>query len=330
MWNVLRPEVTVVIATRNRALELHHTLFSLGQQVPKNLPYEVIVVDNGSNDNTQSVLRRARRQLQMVALYEPVEGKSRALNRALDRSRGKLVAFTDDDVSFAPHWLSDLCAASRKYDSSLVFCGPIRPIFPLVVPNWLATHPLAGGMFGRFEPQQAEGPLPVPLHPFGANFAVRRSAIGDLRFRLDLGPSGENGALLGEDSNFVERLRSDSQPIIFSPSALVYHHLRADQLQMAWLFERAFNLGREIIALRKRPVYLGRKIALKREEGFNQPTIFELACLLNYHCGQMFQLHVLGDTSFDVELSTSLRRLGADEHQEYFGDSARKVYLSLQ
>ncbi|HNJ39131.1 MAG TPA: glycosyltransferase, partial [Acidobacteriota bacterium] len=63
-------ELSVLIATRNRARLLGPTLASLARQEMNGLRWEVIVIDNNSTDDTPQIVEQARRTLPLVLLFE--------------------------------------------------------------------------------------------------------------------------------------------------------------------------------------------------------------------------------------------------------------------
>src|SRR5258708_17983076 len=232
--------VSVLIATRNRASLLSNMLSSLArQQLNRDTRIEVIVVDNGSTDETSNVLRQHQERFELVPLYENTPGKSRALNRALEVAKGELLVFADDDITLSPMWLESLNRCSHQYKAARAFCGPIVPNFPPSTPDWIQNHPSTASMFARFEPNIPEGPLPEPLLPFGCNFSVRSCDARGHRFRLDLGPSAANGPLFNEDTEFVRRFRQHPDHIIYVPTAMVRHHISLDRITLPAISERA-------------------------------------------------------------------------------------------
>src|SRR4051812_21029824 len=98
------PQISVIIATRNRADSLRRLLPRLRAMSPA-LDWELIVADNGSSDDTAQLLAGMSGLLR--AVHEPVPGKSRALNRAMAAAKGELLVFTDDDVEPHPAWLDE-------------------------------------------------------------------------------------------------------------------------------------------------------------------------------------------------------------------------------
>ena len=314
-------DITLIVATRNRARHLERMLKSIERQAIEYLSCEVIVVDNGSQDDTQSVLKRSLSGFTLVTLYEERAGKSRALNRGLDIASGDLVVFTDDDVTASPVWLRSLYEAYRKYGSARGFCGPIVPVFPPGTPEWIPDHKRANVMFGKFTPNSAEGPLPVDMLPCGANFAVRSSAMEGMRFRLDLGPSEENGPSFGEDSEFIDKLRSKREDIVFVPAARVEHHIKPADIELSSLMERSFHLGRGLAASARKSVML---------EPIDQGPQwrFERGGLINHYLGQLCQLNLLGLLSFDQELLQALDQLEVRSNLDLLAKSARQFYFS--
>ena len=88
--------ISVIVATRDRASLLEGTLDALCSQVSPGCPFEILVADNGSVDGTRDVVEAVARRsdIPVVYLTESRPGKSHALNTAVSRARGELLAFT--------------------------------------------------------------------------------------------------------------------------------------------------------------------------------------------------------------------------------------------
>jgi len=116
-------KVSVLVVTRNRAGSLRKTLISIVNQTLK--PYEIIVIDNGSTDDTEKVvsgLSRTYHEIKYAA--EKKIGIPFARNRAVKESSPDtdIVAFIDDDCCAAENWLYELTLPFR-YDSEIVSTG---------------------------------------------------------------------------------------------------------------------------------------------------------------------------------------------------------------
>ena len=306
-------DVSIVIATRNRAESLRTTIVSIHTQVRRGPSAEMVVVDNGSSDATQQVLQQMGKKLEIITLYESSPGKSRSLNRALEVVRGELLVFTDDDVTVSNYWIPNLYEASRKYPQAKIFCGPIVPKFPAGAPARLCNHSYFTALFGAFLPKLEEGPLPMNLVPFGANFAVRAETAIQQRFRLDLGPSDVNGHMFHEDTDFISRLRKKSGDIIFVPPAYVVHRVTKEQIEHPSLCERAFYHGRDRVLDVKRPLFLHSTFALSGMPPDSAETRRkEQEILLNFYYGQQYQLWREDIHEFDAKFNTAYAELEAD------------------
>jgi glycosyltransferase involved in cell wall biosynthesis len=99
--------ISVVIATKDRARYLERTLDSLEAQAGAPA-FEVIVVDNGSGDETKAVVERrcARTPFALTYLDEPQPNRGKARNRGVEAARGEYILFCDDDVQMPPGWIA--------------------------------------------------------------------------------------------------------------------------------------------------------------------------------------------------------------------------------
>jgi glycosyltransferase involved in cell wall biosynthesis len=226
-------DVTIVVASHNRARSLATTLEYLAAQRVAAACWRVVAVDNASTDETPEVLARfaADPRFQLQALSEPRPGKPRALNLALEQIDDGLVVFIDDDVNLGARWLQAYIDVAARWPDHAIFGGPIIPVFPADAPAWVQDQRYVrqSPMFAYYEPREDEG-LTTGV-PLGPNMAIRRSAIGDHRFDERLGPGGTN------------RLMGD-YPYVFVPDARAEHRVREEQLSVEAVWARAYLWGR--------------------------------------------------------------------------------------
>ncbi len=117
------PLISVVLPTYNRAEMLPAALRALcDQQCDGQFSYEVVVIDNGSADSTQSIVQgMADRHPSIVRhALETTPGVANARNRGLEVARGEWLAFCDDDEIPSPHWLAELHRVATEYDAPCV------------------------------------------------------------------------------------------------------------------------------------------------------------------------------------------------------------------
>lgn len=217
-------KVSVILCTYNRSRELRNALASLAcSEVSDSVAWEVLLVDNNSSDDTADVVREftQKHPSRFVYIFEPVQGKSNALNRGIREARADILAFTDDDVIVEPDWLENLIKPLREpsYDG---VGGRTLPIPGFIPPRWLALNErFALAPLAIFDCGTEATDLYEP--PFGNNMAFRRemfSKYGD--FRADLGPR-PGSEIRCEDTEFGQRLLVGGSRLRYEPSAMLYH-----------------------------------------------------------------------------------------------------------
>ncbi|MFN2627566.1 MAG: glycosyltransferase family 2 protein [Gaiellaceae bacterium] len=121
--------MSVVVATRNRAKRLDALLRALCKQSLGRDAFEVVVVDDESEDETAELLRRwtGDQRIALRALRGRGAGPAASRNDGWRSARAELVAFTDDDCEPAPGWLESLAVAAEP-DGRCIVQGPTIPI----------------------------------------------------------------------------------------------------------------------------------------------------------------------------------------------------------
>src|SRR5262249_43621702 len=105
-----RVDISVVVATYNRCSVLRRALESVVAQHDRSVPYEVIVVDNNSSDETRQVVESFSSQdaPRVKYIFEAKQGVSYARNAGIAGSSAPVIAFFDDDVCVAPDWIVNI------------------------------------------------------------------------------------------------------------------------------------------------------------------------------------------------------------------------------
>jgi glycosyltransferase involved in cell wall biosynthesis len=245
--------ISVVIATYNRRTLLERTLRALEEQSLSPGSFEVVVADNGSTDGTGELLEslRAEGRLEIHTIRVTEPGKSFALNVAVTRARGEVLALTDDDVIPERGWLEALAALFERTDVDFA-AGRILPLWEKEPPAWLspALYGVLAVADGGESPLRLTGPGD-PVMPIGANMAVRRQVVQRLGgWRTDLGKL--RGTLrTGEDHEFYLRMLRAGCVGAYEPAARVRHLVPAERLQRSY-FRRWFRDNGRIVALLER------------------------------------------------------------------------------
>ena len=234
---------TVAFASYNGAKRLRRTLDSLARQDFPLDAWELIAVDNNSSDDTFAILQSYAGRLPIIALQHSVPGKSGAMNKAIDRARGELVIFTDDDIEADPHWLSAMVDCAVAHPECGIFGGRIVPDWEQAPggSSFLDWIPM-GSTFAVID-EATSGPCDASKI-WGPNTALRRSFLDQgTRYREDIGPLPGGLFAMGEDSEIVLRLARTGVKTYRCAEAVVRHFVPASSMTEAWVQKRAERLG---------------------------------------------------------------------------------------
>jgi len=293
--------ITVIICTYNRCQSLAKTLESVAVSVlPDAVEWEVLVVNNNSNDQTRQVVEDFCRRYpgRFRYLFEPHQGLSYARNAGIREARSSILAFTDDDATVEPNWLCNL-TAELLAGACTGAGGRIVPVWGKAVPSWLSTNdPQAMSPFVAFDLGENAGPLTRP--PYGANMAFRTEAFKRHGgFRVDLGRSGIN--LQGrEEIQFANRLLAAGERLRYEPDAVVRHPVPEGRMKKRYVLRWWYWYGRSEVAeagppdarwlLGGVPLCLFRRLArwgLQAMVSTSAPRRFSCMCNVWYLAGTM-------------------------------------------
>jgi glycosyltransferase involved in cell wall biosynthesis len=240
-------KITVILCTYNRCVDLARALDSiLASEFPVSVPWEVLVVDNNSSDQTRELIEDFCRRYpgRLRYLFERQPGKSYALNAGIREASGDVLAFADDDASVEPTWLWNLTQSLNNGEWAGAG-GRIILRWPSSLPSWLSTEgPYSRHCFPGFD----HGPEAMTLNapPFGANMAFRKEMFDKYGlFRTDLGPSAvDNVPPHSEDTEFGRRLIAGGERLRYEPGAIVYHPVSEKRINKDYFLKWRFDLGR--------------------------------------------------------------------------------------
>ncbi len=236
--------ITVALCTHNHADRLPRTLADLGKLTQPSSPWEILLVDNASTDDTPALLADSAwwpHGVSVRIVREKRLGLSNARNRAIKEAQGKYLLFVDDDETPDPHWLTAYEHDMLAYTPDALG-GRIDVLFEHGErPPWLQDELL--GFLGRLD--HGEGCwLNDPDTPFyGGNFAVRVDIFPQVgEFNAELGRKGEINTG-GEDTEFYRRLITSNYRVRWVPGAIINHRIRADKLWKSYFLDLHYRQG---------------------------------------------------------------------------------------
>jgi glycosyltransferase involved in cell wall biosynthesis len=240
---------TVILCTFNRCQSLPTALESVAlSKLPNSADWEVLIVDNNSTDATREIAEQfcRREPNRFRYIFEPLPGKSNALNHGIREAKGEILVFIDDDVTADSHWLFSLTQPFRDNAWAGVG-GRILPPPLFRPPSWMALEgPYAMvGVLAMFD----RGSKGFELHepPYGTNMAFRKQVLEKHGgFRTDLGPR-PGTELRGEDTEFGRRLLGAGERLWYEPSAVIRHPVPENRLKQRYFLQFLFDHGRSMI-----------------------------------------------------------------------------------
>lgn len=244
------PTISVAVCTLNRADMLRRVLEDLCAQTADPERYEVLVVDNGSSDDTAQVARRMAREHGNVRyVLEERTGLSHARNRAWREARGRYVGYVDDDCRVPPHWVEAALELIEERRPAALG-GPYYPFYEGPKPAWFRDE-YATNCPGD-EPRTLE---PEELKLTGGNMVLRRDLLEALGgFQPALGMAGRRISYGEESALFAAMGRQmPDQVQYYSPRLWVRHLVPERKMRWPWLFRSHFTTGMTQYSIR--PAY---------------------------------------------------------------------------
>ncbi|MFN4025139.1 MAG: glycosyltransferase [Hyphomonas sp.] len=208
-------DASLIVCTRNRAGQLKPCLQAIAE-LEYTGTWEIIIVDNGSTDATQGVIRAVAPDMPapLVSIVETRPGLSAARNAGLAVARGRIIIFTDDDCYVAPDYVAQATAAFADERIGFV-TGRVELHDPSDARVTINTSR---------EPRRFRARQYIHVDRIiGANFAFRRSIIARIGvFDELIGAGTQIGG--GEDTDYAARIVHAGWEGLYCPDMVISHH----------------------------------------------------------------------------------------------------------
>ena len=253
-------DITVAIPTYNGADRLPLVLDRLRSQTHLDgINWEIIVCDNGSTDDTATVVKQYQKDWQThwpegVALhyrFAAEQGAAFARQRAVEAAEGELIAFLDDDNLPASDWLYQAISFARTYPEAGAFGSQIHGQFESELPAELENIKCFLAIIERGNEPHLYEPANKILPP-AAGLVVRKSAwLSSVPERLFLNNKGKEAGLASEDLEAMLYIQKAGHDIWYNPAMIVHHDIPDGRLRKDYLLTlfRCVGLSRFHIRL---------------------------------------------------------------------------------
>ncbi|ROL61755.1 glycosyltransferase family 2 protein [Bacteroidetes/Chlorobi group bacterium ChocPot_Mid] len=232
--------ISVVVCTYNRCDVLALCLDSLANQtLDKNL-YEVIIVNNNSNDNTEEIIKKyIAKNNNFRAFIELEQGSSHAKNRGAKESNGEYLAFIDDDGKAFPDWIEKMKKFIDTHPDVCAFGGPYVGISSKYIPFWFPKD------YGSWSLGNYEKKINFPKEWLsGSNMVFKKDIFWEVGgFDVKKGPIGKSFSY-GEDTFLLYKLNNNRISIWYTPEVKIYHLTAEHKLAFNWIFKSGYNAGK--------------------------------------------------------------------------------------
>ena len=223
-----RPLVSIIVPAYNEEKVIANCVDSILTSDYSNL--EIILVDDGSKDETYAVMKRYHHPPGVIALTKPNGGKASALNLGYNHSHGEILMFVDADGIFTRSTIDEMLTLFTS-DKVGAICGNDAPVNldrPLTQLMCLQTHvgtgfvrralaqinclPIVSGNIGAFRRSVLEKTDPADGIPLRQDIAQAWEVKSNGPFR---------SGFIGEDLELTWRVHKAGYQVKFAPHAVV-------------------------------------------------------------------------------------------------------------
>ncbi len=234
------PEISIVIPTYNRPDCLTRLLDSLCVQTVSKEKFEIIVVDNAPEEDSNQVKilcdKPTYSKLDVRYISQSEVGVSAARNKGVAVARAELIGFLDDDSLPHPDWIETLLRIFSETNADILG-GPTKPYYMVTKPTWIRDNYFV----------TTQGEIACWLNGIkavsGSNMAWRKQVIRDLgSFSLSYGYIG-NKKVYGDETELNLRARQAGYSTWYDPRLGIEHCAHRDRLRVGWFFSSGYRYG---------------------------------------------------------------------------------------
>jgi len=264
-------ELTIIIPTYNRKDVLRKTLEAYCSQSAQGVILEVLVVDDGSTDRTESVVAQSAEgsPIPIRYLHQDNRGRGSARNHGIREARGEIILFGDDDTIPSDHLVSEHIAWHRKYpETSAAVLGRVAwspEVRPTPFMIWMG---FAGPLFDYHSLRR--GMQVDCLHFYSNNISLKTE------FLRQNGTFDEDFRTYGfEDFELGYRLIKRGLRLLYNPDAVGYHY-KYMSFADACRREQLLDPAETVLRTKEAGVYLA-EMAARHARSAKFPTLKALA-----------------------------------------------------
>jgi len=246
-------KISIIIPTYNRCNQISKTLHSIIKLDTPSELFEIIVIDNGSTDDTKEIVDKyiiEYPNYHFKYFYDAIPGLLTGRHRGAKESQSEILCFIDDDVELSSTWANTIIDTMSERTDISFMTGPNLPKYDISPPDWLKYFwqptPYGGKMCSELSLLDIGNTILEidPIYVWGLNFTIRKSVFMELQgFHPDNIPEhlqmfqgdGETGISL--------KAKEKGHKALYHPDALLYHQISESRLSYEYFDKRYFYQG---------------------------------------------------------------------------------------
>ncbi len=309
--------ISIIIPTFNRCELLKNSIESILKHNSNFSLYEIIVVDNGSKDETKNVvenIQKSNTKLPLHYFYDEIPGLLTGRHRGYKEAKGEILTFIDDDIEVSETWLDGIIDCMNSRPEIALLTGPCLPKYEIAPLAWLDyfwtndQNGLHCGWLSLLDFGAEEKEID-PLFVWGLNFTIRREVFEKLKgFHPDNVPKEFQEFQGDGETGLSLKAKNQNLKAFYSPKVSLFHVVSKGRLTLEYFEQRAFyqgvansftqlkNKSFDFTETRKISLFKKIKRKIKKTIGFHKQKslpleIEELKTKLNLKEKEGFQFH---------------------------------------
>lgn len=239
---------SIIIPTLNQSRKLSQCLDRLSCLLFDPCMFEVLVIDNGSSDDTKAVSLSFQEKIRNLRyVYCAAPGLMAARHMGCDEACGQILCFIDDDSLVDKDWLNGIDAAFKQERAALVG-GPCLPEYEVTPPDWINYFwsPTPYGRIHSFLSLVDFGDkvrLINPMYVFGCNYSIKKNIFLELGGTYpDYYPENYRYFQGDGESGLSAKIKKTKYIVIYHPKAKIRHLIPSARLTGDYFcWRRYFN-----------------------------------------------------------------------------------------
>lgn len=242
-------KLTLAICTYNNYELLKICLDSVSRQTISSDMYEVIILDNTSDElvhqakktsTYQDVVNQCSRYNFQYVLKQ-TDGLSGARNECISLAKNDIIHYIDDDTDLPNDFISQSIECFSRNENLVSSGGKIVADWRLVdKPSWY--HECCSGFLSMvdFGPEELPFGTGAAQWLAGANICYTKSSLVKYGgFDLSLGRKGNTSGLLGaEENQLLWQFKSNNEHVIYNPHCMLKHIVQPERMRQDWFIKR--------------------------------------------------------------------------------------------